>query len=54
MLKVKLDSLLNINPKWKSNGKEYVYDTAFFDIEVVDSIIIRPLDGTATFISYKW
>ena len=53
MLKAKLDSLSNKNPKWKSNGKEYVYDTAFFDIEVVDSIITRPLGGPANIIHYK-
>lgn len=49
-----LDSLLIINPKWKKNGNEYVYDTIFFENEIVDSIIVRPTEGTATFIRYKW
>lgn len=53
-LRSKLDSLVNINSKWKRNGKEYVYDTVFFENEIVDSIIVRPSDGTATFIRYKW
>ena len=49
-----MDSLSNINPKWKKNCNEYVYDTIFWENEIVDSIIVRPLEGTATFISYKW
>ena len=53
-LKSKLDSLVIINPKWKRNGNEYVYDTIFFENEIVDSIIVRPMEGTATFIRYKW
>lgn len=53
-LRGKLDSLLIINPKWKRNGNEYVYDTIFFENEIVDSIIVRPTEGTATFIRYKW
>lgn len=53
-LRSKLDSLVIINPKWKRNGKEYVYDTVFFENEIVDSIIVRPSEGTATFIKYKW
>ena len=53
-LRSKLDSLVIINPKWKKNGKEYVYDTIFFENEIVDSIIVRPMEGTATFIRYKW
>ena len=44
-LKRTLDSLIN---------NEYVYDTIFEGTEVIDSIIIRPLNGTATFIYYKW
>lgn len=53
-LRSKLDSLVIINPKWKRNGNEYVYDTIFFENEIVDSIIVRPMEGTATFIRYKW
>lgn len=53
-LKSKLDSLVRINSKWKKSGNEYAYDTIFWDDEVVDSIIVRPLEGTATFIKYKW
>lgn len=53
-LRSQLDSLLIINPKWKRNGNEYVYDTIFFENEIVDSIIVRPTEGTATFIRYKW
>ena len=63
-LRGKLDSLLIINPKWKRNGiinpkwkrngSEYVYDTVFFENEIVDSIIVRPMEGTAMFIRYKW
>ena len=53
-LRIKMDSLSNINPKWKKNCNEYVYDTIFWENEIVDSIIVRPLEGTATFISYKW
>ena len=53
-LRNKLDSLIIINPKWKINGSEYVYDTIFFENEIVDSIIVRPTEGTATFIRYKW
>lgn len=53
-LRNKLDSLVIINPKWKRNGNEYVYDTIFFENEIVDSIIVRPMKGTATFIRYKW
>ena len=53
-LRSKLDSLVIINPKWKRNGNEYVYDTIFFENEIVDSIIVRPMKGTATFIRYKW
>jgi hypothetical protein len=53
-LRCKLDSLVIINPKWKGNGNEYVYDTIFFENEIVDSIIVRPMEGTATFIRYKW
>ena len=53
-LKITLDSLVNSCPKWKNNSGVYVYDTAFFENEIVDSIIIRPIDGTATFIRYKW
>ncbi len=53
-LKRTLDSLLIVNPKWKNNDNEYVYDTIFWEDEIVDSIIIRPLDGSATFINYKW
>ena len=53
-LRSKLDNLVIINPKWKRNGNEYVYDTIFFENEIVDSIIVRPTDGTATFIRYKW
>jgi hypothetical protein len=53
-LRSKLDSLVIINPKWKRNGNEYVYDTIFFENEIVDSIIVRPTEGTATFIRYKW
>ena len=54
ILKSKLDSLVRINSKWKKSGNEYAYDTIFWDDEVVDSIIVRPLEGTATFIKYKW
>ena len=53
-LRSKLDSLVIINPKWKRNGNEYVYDTIFFENEIVDSIIVRPMEGTAMFIRYKW
>ena len=53
-LRRKLDSLVIINSKWKRNGNEYVYDTIFFENEIVDSIIVRPTEGTATFIRYKW
>lgn len=53
-LRCKLDSLVIISPKWKRNGNEYVYDTIFFENEIVDSIIVRPMEGTATFIRYKW
>jgi hypothetical protein len=53
-LKRTLDSLIIANPKWKHIDDEYVYDTIFWENEVVDSIIIRPLDGSATFINYKW
>ena len=53
-LRNKLDNLVIINPKWKRNGNEYVYDTVFFENEIVDSIIVRPTEGTATFIRYKW
>jgi len=53
-LRSKLDSLVIINPKWKRNGNEYVYDTVFFENEIVDSIIVRPSEGTATFIRFKW
>ena len=53
-LKRTLDSLIVANPKWKKIDDEYVYDTIFLENEVVDSIIIRPLNGTATFIYYKW
>ena len=54
ILKSKLDSLVRINSKWKKSGNEYAYDTIFWEDEVVDSIIVRPLEGTATFIKYKW
>lgn len=53
-LKRSLDSLIIANPKWKKFDNEYVYDTIFEGTEVIDSIIIRPLNGTATFIYYKW
>lgn len=53
-LRSKLDSLIIFNPKWKRNGYEFVYDTIFFGNEIVDSIIVRPMEGTATFIRYKW
>jgi hypothetical protein len=53
-LKRTLDSLLIVNPKWKNIDNEYVYDTIFEGTEIIDSIIIRPLNGTATFIYYKW
>ena len=53
-LKRTLDSLIIANPKWKKKDNEYVYDTIFEGTEVIDSIIIRPLNGTATFIYYKW
>ena len=53
-LKRTLDSLIVANSKWKKIDNEYVYDTIFWENEVVDSIIIRPLSGTATFIYYKW
>lgn len=53
-LKRTLDSLITANPKWKNINNEYVYDTIFEGTEVIDSIIIRPLNGTATFIYYKW
>ena len=53
-LRSKLDNLVIINPKWKRNGNEYIYDTIFFENEIVDSIIVRPTEGTATFIRYKW
>lgn len=53
-LKRILDSLIIANPQWKNIDNEYVYDTIFWENEVVDSIIIRPLKGTATFINYKW
>lgn len=53
-LRCKLDSLVIINQKWKRNGNEYVYDTIFFENEIVDSIIVRPMEGTAMFIRYKW
>ena len=54
VMKRTLDSLIIANPKWKNINNEYVYDTVFWDDEVVDSIIIRPLNGSATFINYKW
>lgn len=53
-LKSKLDSLSISNPKWKKTNLEYVYDTVSWENEVIDSIIIRPLDGTAVFVNYKW
>ena len=53
-LKRTLDSLIIANPKWKKFDNEYVFDTIFEGTEVIDSIIIRPLNGTATFIYYKW
>ena len=53
-LKDKLDRLVISNPKWKKTDTEYVYDTIFWGYEIVDSIIISPLNGTATFIQYKW
>ena len=53
-LKRTLDSLITANPKWKKFDNEYVYDTIFEGTEVIDSIIIRRLNGTATFIYDKW
>ena len=53
-MKRTLDSLITANPKWKNIDNEYVYDTIFEGTEIIDSIIIRPLNGTATFIYYKW
>ena len=53
-LKRTLDSLITANPKWKNIDNEYVYDTIFEGTEIIDSIIIRPLNGTATFIYFKW
>ena len=53
-LKRTLDSLITANPKWKNIDNEYVYDTIFEGTEIIDSIIIRPLNCTATFIYYKW
>ena len=53
-LKRTLDSLITANPKWKKFDNEYVYDTIFEGTEVIDSIIIRPLKGTATFVDCKW
>ena len=53
-LRRKLESLVISNPRWKRNGNEYVYDTIFFENEIVDSIIVCPTEGTATFIRYKW
>ena len=53
-LRNKLDSLVSTNPKWKKINNEFVYDTTFWENEIVDSIIIRPMNGTATFIMYKW
>lgn len=49
-----LDSLVIANPKWKKLGDEFVYDTIFWENEIVDSIIVRPSSGSATVINYKW
>ena len=53
-LKRSLDSLVSSSPRWKNNNGVYIYDTTCFENEVKDSIIIRPLDGTAKFVRYKW
>ena len=53
-LKRSLDSLVNSNNKWKKIDGVYVYDPTFFEDEIVDSIIVRPLEGKATFVRYKW
>ena len=53
-LRNKLDCLVSTNPQWKKFNNEFVYDTTFWENETIDSIIIRPMNGTATFIEYKW
>ena len=50
----KLDSLCSTNEKWTKRGNEYVFNTFDYEKEFNDSLIVRPNNGTATFVRYMW
>ena len=49
-----LDSLCSVSEKWEKKGEEYVFNSTIFEKEYRDSLIIRPVQGTATFVRYMW
>lgn len=49
-----LDSLCSANDKWKKQGDEYIFNSVTVETEFNDSLIIRPNEGTATFVRYMW
>ena len=53
MLRI-LDSVSNANSNWETKGDEYVFHSDNPEKEFLDTLIVRPRKGTATFIRYMW
>lgn len=49
-----LDSVSNANSNWEKKGDEYVFHSDNPEKEFLDTLIVRPRKGTATFIRYMW
>jgi len=53
-MKSTLDSACNTNDQWKKQGDKYIFNSVNFEEEFNDSLIVRPNNGTATFVRYMW
>lgn len=49
-----LDSVSSANEKWRKMGDDYVFMTFDNEKEFRDSLIVRPSEGTATFVRLMW
>ena len=49
-----LDSVCIASPNWTKEGSKYVFTAVEKEHELLDTLTINPLEGTATFVAYKW
>ena len=49
-----LDSVCKVNENWEKRGNKYIFHTSDFGNEFLDTLIVRPDKGTATFVRIKY